>query len=271
MSRLKNGTKYDFSVGTSYTGNRTFDTALDIPRDSILVRDIPNPVSSQSYTIRIFGEPNCFTDTTVTITNVDCNCNPSAVSVVPSSFTICEGEPFPILVGAVGTDITVDWYDKDGNLLKANSLTYQPNFFGEFYAEGRSLVVAGCVSSTRTKAVGAKIGQPTFTLTTRPATCIGDTVLSDGQIIIENLKDGERFDYSLGTSYRGGATYETAQPLPTDGIIGALSNVNQYYTVRIFNRCGLFYDVTIQTTHNDCSCDKQNCLPLQMKMKKKGK
>jgi hypothetical protein len=186
LKNLKNGIKYDFSIGDRYIGNKTFGSALDIPSDSILIKEVSNPTSSQTYTVRIFGEPNCFTDHTVTVSRFDCNCNPINVSVLPLSFSACEGEPFPVLQGFVDSGVTVDWYDKDGNLLKANSLTYQPTAFGDYYAEGRSLVQNGCVSANRTKATGTKIDKPTFTLTSRPATCVGDSAKSDAKIIIEN-------------------------------------------------------------------------------------
>jgi hypothetical protein len=270
VKNLKNGTGYDYSVGSIYKGNKTFNTALDIPGDSILIKEISNPASSQTYTVRIFGEPDCFTDHTVTINRFDCNCNPINVSVVPVSFSICEGEPFPVLQGFVGNGVTVDWYDKDGNLLKSGSLTYQPTAFGEFYAEGRSLVQNGCVSANRTKATGTKIDKPTFTLTSRPATCVGDSAKSDAKIIIENLNDGERFDYSAGTTYTGNLTYENAPTIPQNGeLVTHLPNTAQVYTLRVFNRCGLFKDVSIQLMKNDCACSPSACVPLVVKKKKK--
>jgi hypothetical protein len=270
VKNLKNGTKYDFSIGEIYKGNKTFDTALDIPSDSILIKEVSNPTSSQTYTVRIFGEPNCFTDHTVTVSHFDCNCNPINVSVLPVSFSICEGEPFPTLQGFVDNGVTVDWYDKDGNLLKANSLTYQPTAFGDYYAEGRSLIQNGCISANRTKATGTKIDKPTFTLISRPATCMGDSAKSDAKIIIENLKEGKKFHYSAGSTYSGNLTYENAPTIPQNGeLVANLPNTAQIYTIRVFNRCGAFKDMTIQLTKDECSCDPSGCLPLKMKMKKK--
>lgn len=270
VTNLKNGSKYDFSIGDKYTGNKTFSTALDIPSDSILIKEVSNPTSSQTYTVRIFGEPNCFTDHTITVSRFDCNCNPINVSVLPLSFSACEGEPFPVLQGFVDNGITVDWYDKDGNLLKSNSLTYQPTAFGDYYAEGRSLVQNGCVSANRTKATGTKIDKPDFTLTSRPATCVGDSAISDAKIIIENLKEGEKFHYSLGSTYTGNLTYDNAPAIPQNGeLVSNLPNTTQIYTIRVFNRCGAFKDITIQLTKNECSCGPSACVPLKMKMKKK--
>jgi len=267
---LKNGTKYDFSIGSIYRGNKTFSAALDIPGDSILIKEVSNPISSQTYTVRIFGEPNCFTDHTVTVSRFDCNCNPIIVSVLPLSFSACEGEPFPTLQGFVDSGVTVDWYDKDGNLLKANSLTYQPTAFGDYYAEGRSLIQNGCVSANRTKATGTKIDKPDFTLTSRPATCVGDSATSDAKILIENLKEGEKFHYSAGGTYTGNLTYENAPAIPQNGeVLTDLPNMTQIYTIRVFNHCGAFKDMTIQLTKNECSCAPSACVPLKMKMKKK--
>jgi hypothetical protein len=270
VKNLKNGTKYDFTEGKTYTGSKTFDTAKDIPADSVLFNQVANPDTAQYYTVRVFGEPNCFTDKTITINRFDCNCNPINVTVIPTSFRICENEPFPIIQGFVGADITVDWYDKDGKLLLANSLTFQPTTFGEFFAEGRSLVQVGCVSTNRTKAAGSKIESPTFTLSTRPATCIGDSAKADAQLIIENLAEGERFDYSIGQNYTGNAQYSSAKEIPSNGvIINELPNLTQTFTVRVFNKCGLFKDVKVTLTANNCQCTQPNCFPLQMKRKAK--
>jgi hypothetical protein len=270
VKNLKNGTRYDYSMGNLYRGNKTFNTALDIPGDSVLIKEVSNPASNQIYTVRIFGEPNCFTDHTITVSHFDCNCSPINVSVLSASFSICEGEPFPVLQGFVDSGVTIDWYDEAGNLRIANSLTYQPTAFGEFYAEGRSLSQNGCVSANRTKATVTKIDKPTFTLTSRPATCLGDSAASDARIIIENLKEGERFDYSAGSTYTGNLTYENAHIIPPNGeLVANLPNTTQIYTIRVFNRCGAFKDISLQLTKNECSCGPSACVPLKMKMKKK--
>jgi large repetitive protein len=268
---LKNGTKYDVSLGSVYTGDKTFDTANEIPADSILFNQVPNPSISQTYMIRVFGEPNCFTDRIINITHFDCNCSPITVKIITPS-RVCQSDTLPTLTAFVSQDETVDWYDAavNGNVLKTGSNTFKPTQVGIYYAEGRSLIQTGCVSTQRVAVKVEFFSAPSFRLTTRPATCLGDSAKTDAQLIVENLIEGDRFDYSLGNVYTGNANYDNAQSIPPNGLIAAkLPNITQNYIVRIFNRCGLFKDITVQLIKNECRCSPPNCFPLQMKLKKK--
>jgi len=74
LSGFINTEKFDFTTGSTYTGTATYATgAIDIPISGIITNTLPNPVTSQDYTIRIFSADGCFTDRTITLTNVDCN------------------------------------------------------------------------------------------------------------------------------------------------------------------------------------------------------
>ncbi len=144
------GQRYDYSPGDTYTGQRTFDQALVLPIDSIVVKNIANPSTTQKYTIRIFSDSNCFTDKTVTINPIECNCTPINV-IVSSQMIVCRGESLPTITANAGPENTVDWYDAptDGKLLKPNSLSFTPVRLGTYYAEGKSLLKVGCVSTVR--------------------------------------------------------------------------------------------------------------------------
>ena len=62
----------------------------------------------------------------------------------------CSNDPIPLEVSTL-FGIKVNWYDAPtgGNLLLADSHTYQPTANGTFYAEAET-TVAGCISDTRT-------------------------------------------------------------------------------------------------------------------------
>lgn len=62
----------------------------------------------------------------------------------------CSNDPIPLEVSTL-FGIKVNWYDapSGGNLLLADSHTYQPTANGTFYAEAETSV-AGCISDTRT-------------------------------------------------------------------------------------------------------------------------
>lgn len=271
IKSLANGTKFDYSIGDKYIGNRTYDNAFDISNDSILIKNINNPATEQVYTVRVFGEPHCFTDRTIRVTHFDCNCPPIPINVSTPSH-VCLNDTLPTLTALVGQSATVDWYDAltGGDLLKANSTTFKPTQIGTYYAEGKSLIQPGCISTQRVAVKVELVSNPSFKLTYRPATCLGDTSKADAQILMENLVEGDKFDYAVGSAYTGNANYENAQPIPQDGmIVNDLPNTAQSYTVRVFNRCGLFKDVTIQLFKNECKCSPSNGFPLQIRMKKK--
>ena len=86
----------------------------------------------------------------------DCSCPTVEAPQIVSNLQICEGEPIPLLEVTVAPEVIANWYDAPigGNLLQANSLTYQasnnqPGIY-TFYVEGESTLQPGCVSATRT-------------------------------------------------------------------------------------------------------------------------
>ncbi len=68
--------RYDYNIGNTYTGSSTYDTATPIPNDGIIVNNLPNPPSSQDYTIRIFDNVGCYIDRVITLNPANC-CPPN--------------------------------------------------------------------------------------------------------------------------------------------------------------------------------------------------
>jgi SdrD B-like domain/Ig-like domain CHU_C associated len=71
------GLKYDIVEGGIYTGTKTkYAEATDIPANGIVKSSIANPstAAGTKYTVRVFNENNCYTDYTVTIQQVVCDC-----------------------------------------------------------------------------------------------------------------------------------------------------------------------------------------------------
>ncbi len=67
--------RYDISAGATYTGGKLYATSTAIPTGGVLRTDIPNPTAViQQYTVRVFNANDCFTDHTVTIQKVVCDC-----------------------------------------------------------------------------------------------------------------------------------------------------------------------------------------------------
>ena len=76
VSGFDSANKYDYSEGTTYTGTKTFATAVVIPSDGILANNLANPTTDKSYTLRIFNSNGCFTDKTVVLKTRVCECKP---------------------------------------------------------------------------------------------------------------------------------------------------------------------------------------------------
>jgi hypothetical protein len=69
------GWRYDYSVGNSYVGGKTFATATAIAPNGVIASNLANPAADQNYTIRVWSSAQgCYTDKTVTLTRKDCAC-----------------------------------------------------------------------------------------------------------------------------------------------------------------------------------------------------
>ena len=70
------GLKYDMVEGSIYTGTKKYADATDIPANGIVKSSIANPATAAGtkYTVRLFNANNCYTDYTVTIQQVTCDC-----------------------------------------------------------------------------------------------------------------------------------------------------------------------------------------------------
>lgn len=81
------GLKYDIVEGATYAGTKKYADATDIPENGIVKLSIANPatIAGIKYTVRIFNVNNCYTDYTVTIQQVTCNC--SEAKCVPYGVT----------------------------------------------------------------------------------------------------------------------------------------------------------------------------------------
>ncbi|MEM6317603.1 MAG: DUF11 domain-containing protein, partial [Bacteroidota bacterium] len=91
ISEFAAGEKYDYNLGTTYTGSKTFATADAIPTDGIIVDTISVKAMSTDYTIRVFRE-DCHQDVTVTMPPTFCpyNCDFPDATVAVTQAT-CNG------------------------------------------------------------------------------------------------------------------------------------------------------------------------------------
>jgi uncharacterized repeat protein (TIGR01451 family) len=75
--------KADYTIGSTYTGTATYASgSTAIPADGVITSTLPNPSSSQDYTVRVFTA-TCYIDKVVTLKPTWCP-NPPAACVTPT-------------------------------------------------------------------------------------------------------------------------------------------------------------------------------------------
>ncbi len=85
------------------------------------------------------------------------------------------------------------------------------------------------------------------------ANCVAQT----GYLALTGFAAGDRFDYTLGMSYTGGASYATASVIPFSGVVAtglplpAISG-SSFYTVRVFNADSCSQDITLELISPCC-------------------
>ena len=64
--------RYDFNIGSTYTGSATYMTANPILAGGFITTSLPNPASPQDYTVRVFNSDGCSRDIVVTLNTTAC-------------------------------------------------------------------------------------------------------------------------------------------------------------------------------------------------------
>ncbi len=94
-----------------------------------------------------------------------------------------------------------------------------------------------------------------ITATLLPATCNGTTTNNDGTILAANFVSGDRYDFVVGLTYTGTATFATASVIPVSGIVtNTLANPCSIIpiTVRWFGLNGCTKDTTMFLVPTSC-------------------
>ena len=76
IKTLADGDRFDYSTGDSYTGSATYQIAKAVPIDGLISKKLPNPDTTQPYTVRVFNRCGAFSDRTIIFTRNNCACRP---------------------------------------------------------------------------------------------------------------------------------------------------------------------------------------------------
>ena len=177
--------KYDFTIGTSYTGGlTTYAAATAIPVGGVITNTLANPASATSYTVRIFNSSDCFIDITVVLNPANCMCPTITIS---GDAAVCQNAATSAFTQSGGTASGV-W---SLTPLSAGSITSSGIFTASATATG-SVTVTYTEPSPSTCAGTATItvnAIPTLAATgTNPTICGG----SNGSIAftLSDVPDG---------------------------------------------------------------------------------
>ena len=117
ISSLEDGDRFNWSIGSTYTGNTAYGGATDatgLPFPISVTSGLANPTGSQDYTIRVFnGASNCFTDITVTMNVQNCNFTCDCTDMIYLNETGAGGAVHKFSVASDGTltEIGNPWFD----------------------------------------------------------------------------------------------------------------------------------------------------------------
>jgi len=94
-----------------------------------------------------------------------------------------------------------------------------------------------------------------ITATITPATCNGTVANNDAMITVSGFGAADKYDFNVGATYTGTATYATATLIPITGILtNTLNNPLSVtpYTARLFGANGCFKDTTLFLSPTSC-------------------
>jgi gliding motility-associated-like protein len=200
---------------------------------------------------------------TLVITDLDNGCSVTTIVTVVSytsvpNFTAyssgnlgCVGE-VTVTASSSSTLTNFNWSGPSGFTSTASSFT--TNVPGS-YTVSASDPLSGC-SSSSVISITTDTALPIVGATITPATCNGTVSNNDGSIILFGHTLGYKYDYVVGPTYTGSATYATATLIPLGGVIvNNLPNPStpQPYTVRIFNTNGCYKDTTLILLPINCN------------------
>ncbi len=248
ITGITNGSSYTVDGGASQTLSGT----------AILLENLPNPVTSKVYTIKIFNAAatDCFLEVTATLEPKVCTptCTPPSPS--GQGTTICAGTTSTI--SATGCDATyaLKWYSDaaltteittglSGNNLITSALTATTDYY------------AACVKDATCKSAGTKI---TVTVVPKPtisgspnvtqATCntAGTAANNDAKIEITGISNGSSYTVDGGASQTLSGTAILLENLPNPA-------ASKVYTIKIFNAAATdcFLEVTATLEPKVCT------------------
>ncbi|QDK82151.1 DUF11 domain-containing protein [Spirosoma sp. KCTC 42546] len=257
--------QYDYNEGATYTGSATYATATAIPVSGILVSNLANPAAATTYTIRVFNAAGCFVDLQAVLQPT--TCTPNCTPPTPIGVAAARCGTGTVTLTATGCDATYPavWFSDA-------ALATQVGTGDSFTTPGLTTTTTyyvACVKDATCQSAGVSVVATVNALPTvasavaTAATCnaAGTAANADGGLTLAGFGATDKYDYNLGATYTGSATYATATAIPAGGVlVSNLANpaAATTYTIRVFNAAGCFVDLQAVLQPTTCT---PNCTP----------
>lgn len=287
MTNVANGTRYQVCVGATFSCPSNYDTATPItsPASTNIVNNVGFTAGEEyrDYNVRVFnGGPNCFTTlayrfnnpcyatacvtptagnnvvTQATCAGVNVVNNNAAVNIPSvananrygySSGTVYSGVDYASAVNITGGQINIT--SLAGS---ANTTTYVVRIFN-----GRNDCYIDRAVSIPGKTCQETCVNPVFTIGGLDPTCNSGVSNSNGNVSINNIANGNRYQVCPNSTFNCTANYDTATPFTGVGPIAVVQNLGyttgqEYkdFTVRVFNGSVACYTDHSLRTYNPC-------------------
>ncbi|QDK82146.1 DUF11 domain-containing protein [Spirosoma sp. KCTC 42546] len=220
------------------------------------------PATAGTYTIKVLidnrltGYGTCKDSTTTTVT-VALACTPPSPTGTPAA----RCGTGTVTLTATGCDATYPavWFSDaalatqvgTGNSFTTPAITATTTYY------------VACVKDATCKSAGVSVvatvnALPTASAVATAATCnaAGTAANADGGLTLAGFGATDKYDYNLGATYTGSATYASATAIPAGGVlVSNLANpaAATTYTIRVFNAAGCFVDLQAVLQPTTCT------------------
>ncbi|GAB3991206.1 hypothetical protein GCM10028807_20810 [Spirosoma daeguense] len=189
-------------------------------------------------------------------------------------YRVCQGESFQFELTAPTGRSSYQWY-KDGSPILGETSNVLSVTAAGSYSLGVNNANGQCPDFSCCPFIIEEDSVPNFRANAIAATCIGNSVQVNGQIVLADFSSAYTYQYSAGATFDEAASLSGArQPIPANGIIAnTLANptTDALYTVRVYNSAGCYTDVTVILRPTVCGCPAEVCVPFVIQQTKRVK
>ncbi len=188
-----------------------------------------------------------------------------AASVCTSIPTrVCANEPYAFVLTVPTGRSSYRWFKDNVELIGQNTNTLSVTAIGS-YRLAVDNVAGLCPDFSCCPFILEEDTLPSFQVRAVPATCVGNQIQANGQLILSDYDPSHTVQYSIGNTFNPLLAPGPAQPIAAGGVLVTNlvdSGVAQAYTIRVYNRAGCFQDRTVILTPTTCSCPPPICVPV---------